>query len=146
MSSLEVDDSAIHGTGVFARVDTASGTRIGYFEGREVDHDTTHSYYIKTTGQRIEPTGVLRYLNHSCDPNAALRGRWLYATRDISAGTEVTIDYLETDQPISRQFDCRCRASTCRGCIVNPARDQSPREPTLDPGDGHSSEATQYHE
>jgi SET domain-containing protein len=43
--------------------------------------------------QRYEITGPLRFLNHSCRPNAGLSGFELVALRPITAGEEILIDY-----------------------------------------------------
>lgn len=117
MCSVRVGPSSVHGKGVFAKIGFAQGQRIGYFEGYEVSSDTLHSFFVKATGQRIEPTGPLRYLNHSCDANAHFEGLWLCASHDIKEGEEITIDYSETEQPISNSFVCMCGASNCRGRI-----------------------------
>lgn len=117
MRNVSVGPSQVHGKGVFAQIEFAQGQRIGYFEGYEVSSDTRHSFFVKATGQRIEPTGPLRYLNHSCDANAQFEGLWLCASCDIRESEEITLDYLDSEQPISKSFVCRCGASNCRGRI-----------------------------
>ena len=86
--------------------------KITYFEGRETDQDTRYSLLLD--GKRIEPTGELKYLNHSCNPNAYFSDRWLVASRDISIGDEITIDYFATENMISYPFICHCGAENCR--------------------------------
>jgi hypothetical protein len=49
-----------------------------------------------------------RFLNHSCRPNAAVRGRLLVAVRIIAAGDEVTFDYNTTELEIACPFVCHC--------------------------------------
>lgn len=107
--------SRIHGIGVFARAEFSSGERIAYFRGYEIDRDTPYSLVLD--GKRIEPTGELRYLNHSCSPNARFSSRWLVASDDISAGEEITVDYLATENMIYHHFVCKCGAHNCRGRI-----------------------------
>ena len=131
MCNVSIGPSQIHGKGVFAKIKFTHGQRIGYFEGYEVNIDTQHSFFVKATGQRIEPTGPLRYLNHSCDANAHFEGRWLCASREIKEGEEITLDYLDAEQPISNSFSCRCGALNCRGRIQGPKIDDSPSSEAL---------------
>ncbi len=61
--------------------------------------------------------------NHSCEPNAALRGTAdLVALRAISAGEEICFDYSLTI-PASNTwvmaFGCACGAPGCRGTLGN---------------------------
>jgi hypothetical protein len=59
-----------------------------------------------------------RYLNHSCEPNVALRGtRTIVARRPIAAGEELLIDYATTEADPFWHLHCRCRAAACRGII-----------------------------
>jgi hypothetical protein len=102
---------------VFAADSFAAGEIIGYYEGHETAVDTMHS--IHADGTRIEGTGILAKLAHSCAPNARFRDgtRWLHALADIAPGDELTIDYLDTEPVISHPFVCRCGAPACRGRI-----------------------------
>lgn len=89
--------SPVHGTGVFALVGIAAGTRIGRYEGRATTEDGTHVLWLESDGawEGIEGTGVLRYLNHSRTPNAEFHGPDLYALVTIAADAEILIDYGE---------------------------------------------------
>lgn len=58
-----------------------------------------------------------RFLNHACEPNAALQGRTLVARRWIRPGEEVTFDYLTTEYDLAEPFSCSCGAPSCRGVI-----------------------------
>jgi carboxylesterase len=60
--------------------------------------------------------------NHSCNPNAAIRGeRELFARRPIRTGEEITFDYALTVRPTFYtrhwQMPCNCGAANCRGMI-----------------------------
>jgi uncharacterized protein len=114
---VRVESSVVHGSGVFATRTLRCGEPIAYFVGYEIDGDTYHSLHL--AGKRIQPTGPLRYLNHSCKPNAHFSDRWLIASRDISMGEEITIDYLATEltSMISNHFICKCGAENCRGTL-----------------------------
>lgn len=49
-----------------------------------------------------------RFLNHSCQPNAAFRGPVLTALTAIEAGDEITFDYNTTEATMAEPFTCRC--------------------------------------
>jgi SET domain-containing protein len=56
-------------------------------------------------------------INHSCDPNAGIKGQCvLVARRDIKAGEEITYDYETTDIE-DMNFKCNCGSRICRGRI-----------------------------
>ena len=112
---IKVKESSIDGFGVFAKSKLASCQKIAYFKGNEIDHDTRHS--LTLDGKRIEPTGELQYLNHSCAPNAHFHNIWLIASRDIFPYEEITIDYITTENKISHHFECKCGAKICRSRI-----------------------------
>ncbi|NCA69662.1 MAG: SET domain-containing protein-lysine N-methyltransferase [Sphingobacteriia bacterium] len=89
--------SSIHGQGCFARVAFAPGDWIGTYEGREVSEDGTHVLWIYDSDGRIlvgrDGCNLLRWLNHSDDPNAEFDGFDLYARRAIAIDDEITFDY-----------------------------------------------------
>lgn len=58
-----------------------------------------------------------RFLNHSCDPSAFLRGQDLIARRRIKAWDELTFDYDSTEYDMAEPFHCRCGSPRCRGQI-----------------------------
>jgi len=110
------------GSCVLARARIEAEETIGWFEGEEVSKSSQHSVYLE--GKNIHGTGILRNLAHSCEPNARFRdrGRWLVALVAIDVGTEVTIDYLDTEPTIGVPFTCRCGSPRCRGFIGTPRR------------------------
>ena len=60
-----------------------------------------------------------RYINHSCDPNVAIRGeRTVYALKPITAGEEITMDYSLTECQDEWMIPrCRCGSANCRKVI-----------------------------
>ncbi|WP_428261335.1 SET domain-containing protein [Haliangium sp.] len=65
-----------------------------------------------------DQAGVPDYINHSCQPNAGLRGPvTLVAMRDIAAGEEICFDYAMSDGSDYDAFDCACGAPNCRGRV-----------------------------
>ena|GEM_PF-777104 len=99
-SKIETRKSRLHGTGVFATRDITAGEVIAHYQGCKVHRDGMYVVPHKTkSGQRrrYELTGKLRFLNHSCRPNARLTGFELRAIAPVSAGQEITIDYGTCD-------------------------------------------------
>ena len=66
----------------------------------------------------IDPRPPYKYLNHSCEPNVGVRGRFLLtALRDIRADEEITIDY-SIIEPDPRWFmKCGCGKKNCRKVV-----------------------------
>jgi hypothetical protein len=58
-----------------------------------------------------------KYLNHSCDPNAGLRGLRLVAVRDIAPGEELCFDYSTTMAEDYWELPCSCGSVHCRGSV-----------------------------
>ena len=116
-NNIRVGRSLIHGKGVFANKEYPAGSDVAYFEGYEVDHNTRHS--LTFNGKKIEPTGLLKYLNHSCDPNSYFHGRTLVTKRKVEPGEELITNYLETEDNISHPFKCKCMVSNCKKKICS---------------------------
>jgi len=89
--------SPIHGFGCFARVRFQIGDLIGTYEGPEVQEDGTYVLWVYDADGQVfsarDGRNLLRWLNHSDDPNAEFDAFELYARREIGPGEEITIDY-----------------------------------------------------
>ena len=76
-----------------------------------------------------------RFTNHSCAPNAVLRGREFYALREIQPWEEITFHYNSTEYEMAEPFDCRCGSEHCDGRISGfrylPRADQERLRPLL---------------
>lgn len=95
-TAIRTGKSAIHGTGVFAVRDIPAGRIITRYHGQPVQGRGPYVGRQEKKGDRFqyyEITGKLRFLNHSCRPNARLEGFELVALKPIVAGQEITIDY-----------------------------------------------------
>jgi SET domain-containing protein len=91
-----VDESPIHGTGLFARIQIEEAAHIGTYEGPAVDYEGTYVLWVyEDDGSLLARDGenLLRYLNHSREPNAYFDGFDLYAERTICPGEEITFNY-----------------------------------------------------
>lgn len=56
-------------------------------------------------------------INHSCEPNAALRNMRIVAFSCIERGEQITIDYKRTETQLAQPFDCECGAKNCIGRV-----------------------------
>jgi len=94
---LYVAASPIHGRGCFARIGFELGELIGTFIGPLVDEDGPHVLWVcdAESGEVVGRIGtnLLRWVNHSDDPNAEFDGFDLYARRAIVRDEEITCDY-----------------------------------------------------
>jgi hypothetical protein len=135
---LEARPVAGGGKGVFTRASLASGTRLAIFGGHvmavvegtlylesgldlSIQIDETHTIGI-SDHEQIEDAD---HVNHSCEPNAGIKGQIiLVAMRDIAAGEEITFDYATVlcgeAHPIldSYFFACCCGSPGCRRTIT----------------------------
>ena len=93
-SLFYVDDSPIHGKGLFARKYIGAGEIIGILDCISTSTDGEHVLWID------EDNGIhvrcdLRYINHSSEPNAVYYDTLeVCALTDIAPGEEITHDYL----------------------------------------------------
>lgn len=72
--------------------------------------------YLAPFGPEEEPAD---YINHSCDPNAGIRGQVsLVAMRPIAPGEEITFDYAMSDSSAFDEFLCACGSPLCRGRVT----------------------------
>lgn len=95
---VHLDDSGIHGRGLFASRRIAAGEYIGTFHGPSARRDGTYVLWVYEEGGDGKAVGrrgrnMLRYLNHAASCNAEFDGFDLYACRAISPGEEITIHY-----------------------------------------------------
>jgi len=124
------------GFGMFARGFIPAGTRLSVFggyvmrvadepsleEGADFACQIDDEFVI---GPRSEADmDDAQYFNHSCDPNAGLRGQLsLVAMRDIAPNEEVTFDYAMVLAEVSGMpeygFDCHCGSTNCRRRVSN---------------------------
>jgi SET domain-containing protein len=93
-----VDDSPIHGKGLFARTFIPAGEEIGTIEGEYTASDGEYVLWLdEQTGVLVESN--MRYINHSDNPNAVYYDDLkVCALKDINPGEEITHNY---DQPES---------------------------------------------
>ena len=94
----EARRSPIHGKGCFATRAISAEEYIGEYTGRPTAAAGTYVLWVEGDDGEfhgIDGDGVLRWLNHSADPNVEFDGPQLFALRDIEAGEELTFHYGE---------------------------------------------------
>lgn len=144
-SLYRVMNSAIHGTGVFAKRKIKRGTLIIEYVGERISEEEAneryddesmthhHTFLFAVEEDVVIDAGVdgndARFINHSCDPNCEAfidEDRiFIEAIRDIAVGEELTYDYqLERDGNEKKTWNtlyaCRCGAKNCRGTMLAP--------------------------
>jgi uncharacterized protein len=125
-------DSEIHRRGVFAKDFIKRGELIAIWGGyvmtleeyekvsleiRRYDYPVQvyDGFYLGP--KEAEDLDDAEYFNHSCEPNAGVKGQnILVARRDIKKGEEICFDYETTDTQ-GLNFNCACGAKICRGKI-----------------------------
>ena len=127
--AVAVGDSPIDGRGAFAAESIPPRLKIGEIRGESVS--VQEARIRATRSERImivelsarraidfsKSADPMRYVNHSCRPNARLcirQGRVeFYAVRAIRTGEEITVNYGPTHH--EGRLACRCGAPGCVG-------------------------------
>ena len=85
---------------------------VGHVEERPTRHSVQVGRSAHVSGPAELPPEMAvaeygwRFLNHSCEPNAFLRGLTLIALDDIREGAEITFDYNTTEWEMAHPFAC----------------------------------------
>ncbi len=96
-ASTYVDDSPIHGRGLFAAEPISGGSLIGHLKVRPCAEDGRFVLWLGPD-RGFEVLCDLRFINHSDEPNACYYDDLsVVALRDIAAGEEITHDYACAD-------------------------------------------------
>jgi SET domain-containing protein len=123
--------SPIDGQGVFAgeaiparrKIGEVRGEAISVQEAQRRSRGQVRIMLIAVSERRAldatQSADALRFINHSCRPNASLKlnqGRVeFYAMRDIAVGDELTVNYGETHH--QGRLRCRCGVAGCAGLL-----------------------------
>ncbi len=110
------------GKGVFAKAVIRKGELIAEFDGPIFTYDYEHwnddlyNHVIQFHPKKWrDSNGVARLINHSCDPNCGIKGKFkVVAMRRIEKGEEITWDYEMTERHPYWRMRCRCGSPNCR--------------------------------
>lgn len=136
---LEIRKSKIAGNGVFTNKKISKGETIHFLNGELCSLEEVLRRVNEGKEEESDPLGideekyldldeVSRTFNHSCNPNAYIRGKnELVAMRDINEGEEITYDYSTTMNDNEEKITnagrelwtckCNCGSENCRGII-----------------------------
>jgi D-alanine-D-alanine ligase-like ATP-grasp enzyme len=128
--------NSIAGYGIFASIDIAENDII--FTGEEKAQRLVTKKHVATNWNTAEKNNFTHYAypisnevyilwdenaanwapqNHSCNANTVYNGLNVVATKNISAGEELTLDYAIFLDDNIEPFACKCGSSNCRGTI-----------------------------
>lgn len=121
-----VKDTEFMGKGLFADKGIKKGEIIADWTGSKIyEADKCSSlpkgvadYAIQFEEHKwIDTESIGRYINHSCEPNCGIKGKFQIVTmRDIREGEELTFDYEMTEDSDWR-MSCQCGSKSCRKII-----------------------------
>ena len=114
-NSIELQENPKKGLSVVAYRTFQPGDTIAQIDGVEVAFPNPNT--LEINNKHIEVDGFVRFLNHSCEPNAHIYHYKVIANKLIKNGEQITIDYLKTESKISKPFHCECGAENCCGWI-----------------------------
>lgn len=126
MKFLKIRRSKIHGTGIFATKAFKKGEKISTITGeiKKKENKTKKDALANACwigidkNVWIKPVAPFRYVNHSCNPSAGIRGKiTVVALRDLEEDDEVTIDYSISEADPRWYMNCKCAAPNCRKII-----------------------------
>ena len=126
MKRIYVGTSRIEGKGVFVVEKVKRGEMVTSIKGKmkfkvnEGPEDTFSNpdWVGITKSQWIDPEKPYKFLNHSCNPSAGIKGRvTLIALKDIKEDEEVTIDYSITECDDLWEMKCSCGEKGCRKIV-----------------------------
>jgi uncharacterized protein len=125
---IKVGDSQIHGRGIFAKYKIKKGEIVAIIKGTPVfkinrtisDVFANPDWIGFKVHNWIDPIPPYKHINHSCEPNTAIKGKkTLIAIKDIDKNEEVTIDYSIIEADPRWYLKCDCGSKTCRGIITS---------------------------
>jgi hypothetical protein len=148
---IEVRNSPVHGSGVFAVANIPKGARIVEYLGERLshaaadaryeDHDENdnHTFLFIVDKNTVIDAGVsgnaARFINHHCEGNctSVIENRRVFidATRAIAPGEELGYDYeigRDKDDPpnVDEIYACRCGSPKCRGSMLEAPAKKAP--------------------
>lgn len=109
---LVIRPSRIHGKGVFTTFCLKKGELVFSTSVYRLTHRPVCGSVQRSSDEHIVEPTVIRWINHCCDPNAALVFHGikvgLIAKREIPAAEELTCFYPDTEDYVPLAFSCNC--------------------------------------
>lgn len=137
-SKLYVKNTKTHGRGVYTKEKIKKNDKLAIFGGhvmtRTEEEKTSSGVYdnaiqidenfVIGATRPSELKGDRTNFNHSCEPNAGIKGQiLLVAMRDIEIGEQITFDYatvLHKAQNVKHySMKCSCGSKMCRGIVTD---------------------------
>ena len=109
---VEVQESPIHGLGLFAEELIPAGRFIGHYDGPVVDEDGPHVLWVEQEDgsyRGIDGRNELRFVNHWPTPNAEFDSTALVALNDIEPGEEICVHYGEDWEDCPHELEIQRR-------------------------------------
>jgi len=124
---IYIGKSSLHGKGLIASSNIKKGETIFTIKGKKIKFLINTREQAKIAGLNwigydkniwIDPIDYGLYFNHSCNPNAAIKGRVkVIALKNIKKDEEVTFDYSLSEADIFWSIRCTCGSKNCRKVI-----------------------------
>lgn len=129
---LEIRQSMLNNTGLFTQAKIRKNERLAIFGGKIMSKDEVlqlspelRRYVLQIDdnawiGSGLSTAEPADLINHSCNPNAGIKGQiLLVALRDIEANEEITFDYATViaEWVGMQAIACNCGALDCRKII-----------------------------
>ncbi|MBS3088886.1 SET domain-containing protein-lysine N-methyltransferase [Candidatus Pacearchaeota archaeon] len=134
---ITVKKSGIDNRGIFASEKIKKGETICFLKGEEKNIPQMRKEVLSGKERINDPLQIGKrkyidieepylYFNHSCNPNAGIKGKnELFAIKDIKKGEEITFDYSTTSWeenwniPNDEEFSmvCKCGSKNCRKIV-----------------------------
>lgn len=112
MQPVYIDDSSVHGKGLFAQDKLQKGFTLGYLDGQVVDWSLVKQYSPKMEWNALtQDTLLIRpfrtcygFINHSRKPNAEIRYNPMRVVvlKQINIGDEILLDYRK--EPLPKEY------------------------------------------
>lgn len=125
-TKITYQKSLIHGNGIFSTQEIKRGEVVCIIKGKKFfkinknlkDVFANPDWVGFKMNNWVDPAVPFKYLNHSCSPTSAIRGKvTLVALRNIRKGEEITIDYSIIEADDRWHMKCHCGSKNCRGMI-----------------------------
>ncbi|OGI15624.1 hypothetical protein A3K63_04285 [Candidatus Micrarchaeota archaeon RBG_16_49_10] len=127
IEDIEVKDAKGKGKGVFAKRSFRKGEFIfRYKTGKVVTREgirkltkweSNHLDELDGDKFEVQPEPAC-FVNHSCDPNAIMKGRSYFSLKPVRKGEEITVDY-RSKGILKNRWECRCGSKNCKGYVIS---------------------------